>query len=115
MMILALESSAAACSAALCRDGELVAQSYQNSGLTHSRTLLPMVHDLLKNCGVSLEQVDVIAVAAGPGSFTGLRIGVSTAKGLAPPRAWPGRKISPALPVPPWSPWPGRWPTWRDG
>ena len=88
MMILALESSATACSAALCRDGELVAQSYQNSGLTHSRTLLPMVRDMLENCQLTLEQVDVIAVAAGPGSFTGLRIGVATAKGLA----WPGDK-----------------------
>ena len=88
MNILALESSATACSAALCRDGELVAQFYQNSGLTHSRTLLPMARDLLKNCGTSLEEVDVIAVAAGPGSFTGLRIGVATAKGLA----WPGDK-----------------------
>ena len=88
MMILALESSATACSAALCRDGELVAQSYQNSGLTHSRTLLPMVRDMLSNSQLTLEQVDVIAVAAGPGSFTGLRIGVATAKGLA----WPGNK-----------------------
>lgn len=88
MMILALESSATACSAALSRDGELVAQVYQNSGLTHSRTLLPMVHGMLDNCAVALEQVDVIAVAAGPGSFTGLRIGVATAKGLA----WPGDK-----------------------
>ena len=88
MIILALESSATACSAALCRDGELVAQSYQNSGLTHSRTLLPMVRDMLKNSQLTLEQVDVIAVAAGPGSFTGLRIGVATAKGLA----WPGNK-----------------------
>jgi len=83
MMILALESSATACSAALCRDGELIAQNFQNSGLTHSRTLLPMVQSMLDNCGHSLEEVDVIAVAAGPGSFTGLRIGVATAKGLA--------------------------------
>ena len=83
MKILALESSAAACSAALCRDGVLVAQFFQNSGLTHSRTLLPMVHDMLNRCGQSLSDVDVIAAAAGPGSFTGLRIGVATAKGLA--------------------------------
>ena len=82
MKILALESSASACSAALWEEG-LIAQNFQNSGLTHSRTLLPMAHDLLKNCGVSLAEVDVIAVAAGPGSFTGLRIGVATAKGLA--------------------------------
>ena len=87
MMILALESSATACSAALCRDGELVAQSYQNSGLTHSRTLLPMVRDMLANSQLTLDQVDVIAVAAGPGSFTGLRIGVATVKGLAWPLA----------------------------
>ena len=44
-----------------CRDGELVAQSFQNSGLTHSRTLLPMVHDLLKNCGESLDKVDAVS------------------------------------------------------
>ena len=86
--ILALESSAKACSAALCREEALIAQSWQNSGLTHSRTLMPMVEDLLKNCGQSLDDVDVIAVAAGPGSFTGLRIGVAAAKGLA----WAGEK-----------------------
>ena len=83
MKILALESSATACSAALWGEEGLITQSFQNSGLTHSRTLLPMVRDLLNNCGTGLEQVDVIAVAVGPGSFTGLRIGVSTAKGLA--------------------------------
>ena len=83
MNILALESSATSCSAALVRDGVLAAQNYQNSGLTHSRTLMPMVEDMLRNSGNSLNEVDVIAVAAGPGSFTGLRIGVATAKGLA--------------------------------
>ena len=83
MKILALESSATACSAALWGEEGLIAQSFQNSGLTHSRTLLPMARDLLNTCGTGLEQVDVIAVAAGPGSFTGLRIGVATAKGLA--------------------------------
>ena len=88
MKILALETSAVACSTALCRDGELVAQSYQNSGLTHSRTLLPMVRDMLANSQLTLDQVDVIAVAAGPGPFTGLRIGVATVKGLA----WPEDK-----------------------
>ena len=83
MNILALEASAGPCSVALCRDGVLVAQFWQNSGLTHSRTLLPMADSLLRSCGASLDEVDVIAVAAGPGSFTGLRIAVSTAKGLA--------------------------------
>ncbi len=89
MMILALESSAAPCSAALVRDGVLLAQNWQNSGLTHSRTLLPMTDSLLLNSGHSLQEVDVIAVAAGPGSFTGLRIGVAAAKGLAWPRSLP--------------------------
>ncbi len=89
MKILALESSATACSAALCEDEVLIAQTWQNSGLTHSRTLLPMVEDMLKSCDASLNDVDVVAVAAGPGSFTGLRIGVATAKGLA----WPGDKL----------------------
>lgn len=83
MLILALESSAKAASCALCRDEFLVAQSYQNSALTHSVTLLPMVEDMLKNCGFSLDQVEAVAVAKGPGSFTGLRIGVAEAKGLA--------------------------------
>lgn len=88
MKILALESSATACSAALCEDERLIAQTFQNSGLTHSRTLMPMVDSLLNQCGHGLDEVDVVAVAAGPGSFTGLRIGVSTAKGLA----WAGDK-----------------------
>ena len=88
MKILALESSAVACSAALCEDEKLIAQSYQNNGLTHSVTLMPMTSALLAGCGLALEDVDVIAVAAGPGSFTGLRIGVAAAKGLA----WPEDK-----------------------
>lgn len=83
MNILALEASAKAASCAVCRDDFLLAQSYQHSGLTHSRTLLPMVEDMLKNSELSLDDMDLIAVANGPGSFTGLRIGVSTAKGLA--------------------------------
>ena len=82
MMILAIESSAKAASVALCRDGELIAQSFQRSGLTHSRTLLPMAEDLLKNTDTPKSALEAVAVACGPGSFTGVRIGVSTAKGL---------------------------------
>ncbi len=88
MKILALETSAVTASVAVAEDEKLLAQSFQNSGLTHSATLMPMVSDLLKNTGLSLEDMDVIAVAAGPGSFTGVRIGVAAAKGLA----WPGDK-----------------------
>jgi tRNA threonylcarbamoyladenosine biosynthesis protein TsaB len=82
VLILAFESSAKAASVALCRDGELLVQSFQMSGLTHSRTLLPMARDLLKNTETSLRALDFVAVAHGPGSFTGIRIGVSMVKGL---------------------------------
>ena len=88
MKIIALESSAVTASVAVTEDDRLLAQSFQNSGLTHSATLMPMVADLLKNTGLTLDEMDVVAVAAGPGSFTGVRIGVAAAKGLA----WPGDK-----------------------
>ena len=65
------------------RDGKLVSQYSQCSGLTHSRTLLPMGEDMLKNAELTLQDVDLLAVAHGPGSFTGVRIGVSMVKGLA--------------------------------
>ena len=83
MKLLALESSAKAASCAVWADGEILAASWQAAGLTHSRTLLPMAEDLLKNSGCTLQDMDAVAVAAGPGSFTGLRIGAAAAKGLA--------------------------------
>ena len=83
MKILALESSAKAASCAVMADGEVLATAWQATGLTHSRTLLPMVEDMLKNSELSVQDMDAIAVAAGPGSFTGLRIGISAVKGLA--------------------------------
>ncbi len=83
MLIMAFESSAKAASVALVQDGRLISQYSQCSGLTHSRTLLPMAEDMLKNAEMSLKDVDCFAVAQGPGSFTGIRIGVSTVKGLA--------------------------------
>ena len=83
MKILALESSAKAASCAVLADGEVLASAWQATGLTHSRTLLPMVEDMLKNSELSLGDMDAIAVAVGPGSFTGLRIGVAAVKGLA--------------------------------
>lgn len=83
MLVLAFESSAKAASVALCRDGKMISQYSQCSGLTHSRTLLPMAEDMLKNAELTIRDVDAFAVAHGPGSFTGVRIGVSTVKGLA--------------------------------
>ena len=83
MLLLAFETSAKSCSAALHDGRGLLAESYQNSGLTHSQTLMVMAEDLLKVCGKSAADVTHLAVAAGPGSFTGVRIGVSAAKGFA--------------------------------
>lgn len=83
MLILAFETSAKAASAALLENGTLLAESYQNTGLTHSQTLLVMAQALLRQCGKTVSDVTAVAVAAGPGSFTGVRIGVAAAKGFA--------------------------------
>ena len=83
MKLLALETTAKAASCAVLADGVPLATAWQCTGLTHSRTLLPMVEDMLKNSELQLKDLDAIAVAAGPGSFTGLRIGISAVKGLA--------------------------------
>ena len=82
-MILAFETSAKAASVALLENGKLLGESYQNTGLTHSQTLLQMAEDTLKTCGKTASDVKAVAVAAGPGSFTGVRIGVAAAKGFA--------------------------------
>ena len=83
MLILAFETSAKAASVALMEGQTLLGETYQNTGLTHSQTLLPMAQDLIKSCGYTPEQIQAVAVAAGPGSFTGVRIGVAAAKGFA--------------------------------
>ena len=88
MLILAFETSAKAASVALLEDGKLLGESYQNTGLTHSQTLMVMAENLLSQCGKTVADVTAAAVAAGPGSFTGVRIGVAAAKGFA----W-GREI----------------------
>jgi tRNA threonylcarbamoyladenosine biosynthesis protein TsaB len=83
LLILAFETSAKAASVALTQDGNLLGESYQNTGLTHSQTLMVMAEDLLKQCSKTVSDLDAVAVAEGPGSFTGVRIGVAAAKGLA--------------------------------
>lgn len=88
MLTLAFETSAKAASVALTENGKLLGESYQNTGLTHSQTLMVMAEDLLKQCGKTVSDVTAVAVAEGPGSFTGVRIGVAAAKGFA----W-GRQI----------------------
>ena len=83
MKILALETSAKSVSAAVTENGTMLAAAYQNRGLTHSVTLMPLIDGMLHAAGLTLDDMGLIAVTNGPGSFTGLRIGVSAAKGLA--------------------------------
>lgn len=83
MRILSFETSAKAVSVALLEDGRLLGEYMQNNGQTHSRTLMKLAEDLLQNCDLKPADVDAVACAAGPGSFTGVRIGVAAAKGFA--------------------------------
>ena len=83
MLILAFETTAKSGSVALLENGKLLAESYQNTGLTHSQTLMVMAEDMLKAAGKTVADVTAVAVAEGPGSFTGVRIGVAAAKGMS--------------------------------
>lgn len=83
MKILAMDSSAVAASVALCEDDRLLGEYTICNGNTHSETLLPMVESILGFFSLSTDEIDLFAVSNGPGSFTGVRIGVSTLKGLA--------------------------------
>lgn len=83
MKILGIDSSGLVASAAILSDDTVVSEFTVNNKKTHSQTLLPMIEQVVKMAGIELEELDAIAVAAGPGSFTGLRIGSSTAKGMA--------------------------------
>ena len=82
MKILAFETSAKAASVALWDDGVMLAEYFQNSGQTHSRTVMKMAQDMLENCDLTPADLDAVACAVGPGSFTGIRIGVAAAKGF---------------------------------
>lgn len=89
MLVLGIESSTPVASAAIVSGGGLLGEITLNIGLTHSEQLLPLIDDLLGQTGISLEKIEGIAVSGGPGSFTGLRIGMATAKGLAQGRGTP--------------------------
>lgn len=97
MKILALECSAGPASAAIITDGRVTAHSFVNVKLTHSQTLLPMLEALLTASKTELSEIDGIAVTNGPGSFTGIRIGISAVKGLAAPRGLPCAGVSTLL------------------
>ncbi len=82
-MILGIDSSAVTAGCALYDEGKIIAEEFLNVGHTHSQTLMPMIESMLKTAGAALNDIEKIAVTAGPGSFTGLRIGISCAKGMA--------------------------------
>ncbi len=81
-MILGIDSSAITASCAVCDGDKIVAEQFLNTAHTHSETLLPMVRDMLRGAGLALSDMESIAVTTGPGSFTGLRIGISCVKGM---------------------------------
>jgi len=83
MQILALDCTAKSVSAAISKDGKILGETFLNIPLTHSETLMPIVEQLLENTRSTLSDIDALAVTTGPGSFTGVRIGVSAIKGLA--------------------------------
>lgn len=82
MKVIGIDSSGLVASVAIVEDSKLVAEYTVNNKKTHSQTLLPMLEEIVKMSGLDLQETDAIAIAAGPGSFTGLRIGSATAKGL---------------------------------
>lgn len=83
MRILAVDTSAVCASVGITENGKILSESSINTGLTHSRTLMPMIDSTLRNGEIDLDSIDYFACSVGPGSFTGIRIGVAAVKGLA--------------------------------
>ena len=81
-VILLIETATPICSTAICRDGQLVIMKEATEKNAHSSILSVLIEEMIKESGISYKELDAIAVSSGPGSYTGLRIGVSTAKGL---------------------------------
>lgn len=94
MKILAVECSAGPASVAITDNGNVIAEDFKNLNLTHSETLLPMVEGVLKKVALTLDDIDAYAISAGPGSFTGIRIGIALIKGLALPKKAPVAAVS---------------------
>lgn len=100
MILLGMDTSAVALRSHYGKNGRIIGESFVNVRLTHSQTILPMTQNLLNACGKDISQVDEFAVSVGPGSFTGLRIGISAVKGMA---FGTGKRC---VPVQHWKPWP---------
>jgi tRNA threonylcarbamoyladenosine biosynthesis protein TsaB len=94
MTVLAFDASTLACSACVMKDDKILSARYLNTGLTHSQTLLPLIESVLKDAGVTIDGIDRIGVTVGPGSFTGIKIAVATAKGLAHKNKTPCAAVS---------------------
>lgn len=86
MNILAVDTAGKTVGVALLQDDRLLYECYLDAGMTHSETLMPLIDNCLKLCGMGCKDIDLYGVNAGPGSFTGLRIGLAAVKGLAFPR-----------------------------
>lgn len=83
MKILSLDSTSVTASAAITENGETLAENFINNGLTHSQILMPLVEKTLAESGILIKDIDLFAVTNGPGSFTGVRIGIASVKGMA--------------------------------
>ncbi len=83
MKILSVDSSSVTASVAITENGKVLAENFINNGLTHSQTLMPMVDKTIKESGISVKDIDLFAITHGPGSFTGVRIGIASVKGMA--------------------------------
>lgn len=83
MKILSLDSTSVTASVAITENGKTLAENFINNGLTHSQTLMPLVEKTLADSNTSINDVDLFAVTNGPGSFTGVRIGIASVKGMA--------------------------------
>lgn len=94
MKILSMECSATPASVAVIEDGKILASSFVNVRLTHSQTLMPMVENVLSSAKLDINCIDGLAISNGPGSFTGVRIGISAIKGIAAPKNLPCVAVS---------------------
>ncbi len=97
MKVLAIDCSAKAASVAVMEEGSLLCEGFVNTKITHSQTLMPMMKAMLDSAKISLDDIDLLAVSKGPGSFTGVRIGIAAVKGIAHAKELPCVGVSTLL------------------